>query len=353
MSFARPTLPELVDRIEGDFLSKVTGVAAILRRAMVRVLSRVFAGAAHMMHGHLAYLGDQPFPDKSDDDFLLRQASLFGLSLNPPVPWRGTAGITGTNGNTAPATSKLTSAAGFEYTVDADVTISAGVGTIAVTAVLAGADAELAPGDTLTFESPIAGINASATVASVTQDGTDQETIDSLRQRVLARMQDPPEGGSDADYHEWCAEVSGVTRSWIKDLGLGPGTVLIYFVRDGDGSGTAIIPDSGEVAAVQAVINEKKPAHATVTVAAPAAVALPVTFSALNPNTVAVKNAITAQINDFIQRVAEPGTTVYLSELRTAIGQAEGLVDYTMTAPSGNVTHAANEIAIPGTITFP
>jgi uncharacterized phage protein gp47/JayE len=354
MSFTRPTLPQLVDRIEGDFLSKVDGVAAVLRRGMVRVLARVMAGAAHMMHGHLAYLGDQLFPDKSDEPFLLRQASLFGLSLDPPVYWRGSAGITGTNGHTAPAGSKITSAAGFEYTIDADVTISGGVGTIAVTAVVAGADSQLEIGDTLTFESPIASINASATVSAVSVDGVDQETIDGLRSRLLDRMANPPTGGNVADFVAWVRKVYSNVKVWVYPDGGGPGTVWVRFIRV-DPDGTIVIPSGGEVTAVQDYLDadDVKPAYATVTVIAPTAAPLAVTFSALNPNTQAVKDAITAQLTEFFERIAEPGATTYLSEIRTAIGNATGLVDYTLSAPSADTTHTANQIATLGTITFP
>jgi uncharacterized phage protein gp47/JayE len=354
MSFTRPTLPEIVDRVEGDFLARVTGVAAILRRSVIKVLARVVAGAEHMMHGHLAYLGDQLFPDKSDGDFLKRQASLFGLSLDPPIAWKGTAGITGTNGSTAPAGSVLRNAGGFEYTVDADVTISGGVGTLALTAVVAGADSQMAVADTAAFESPIAGINATATVASVTLDGVDQETIDGLRSRTLERMSDPPTGGNVADFKAWVRKVFSNAKVWVYPDGGGPGTVWVRFARI-DTDGSILIPSGGEVTAVQSYLDgdDVKPAYATVTVIAPTAAPLAVTFSALNPNTQAVKDAITAEITDFLNRVAAPGATVYLSELRTAIGEAAGLVDYTMTVPAADVTHTANQIATVGVITFP
>lgn len=354
MSFTRPTLPELADRIEGDFLSKVEGVSAILRRAIVKVMARVQAGAAHMMHGHLAYLGDQLFPDKSDDDFLKRQASLFGISLDPPIAWKGTAGITGTNGSTVPAGSVLRNPGGFEYTVDADVTISGGVGTLALTAVVAGADSQMAVSDTAALESPISGVNATATVASITVNGVDQETIDGLRSRLLDRMSDPPTGGNVADFKAWVRKVYSNARAWVTPDGGGPGTVWVRFIRVDD-DGSIVIPSGGEVTAVQDYIDgdDVKPAYATVTVIAPTAAPLALTFSAISPNTQAVKDAITAQFTDFLERVAEPGSTTLLSELRTAIGQATGLVDYTLTSPSADVTHTANQIATPGSITFP
>ena len=53
MSFERPTLPDLVSRIQTDFVSRLALTGAVLRRSVVTVLARVLAGAAHMLHGHL------------------------------------------------------------------------------------------------------------------------------------------------------------------------------------------------------------------------------------------------------------------------------------------------------------
>jgi uncharacterized phage protein gp47/JayE len=79
-------------------------------------------------------------------------------------------------------------------------------------------------------------------------DGSDEESTDELRARLLARLQNPPHGGNATDYEAWAKEVSGVTRAWSYPLELGAGTVTVRFVRDDDASP---IPDAGEVAAVQ------------------------------------------------------------------------------------------------------
>lgn len=355
MSFIRPTLGELVDRIGSDFVGKLEGISAILRRSTVSVLARVMAGASHMQHGHIAFLGRQIFPDQSEDAFLVRQASLFGISKNPPTFGHYTMQIAGApDDTTAPAGSRLTNAGGFEFSSDADGVIAAGVATVAVTALVAGADSNLIVGDTLTFSSPISGINATATVTAVGIDGEDQETTEELRVRVLARYADPPHGGNDADFIEWVKQAGvGATRAWIVDRGGGPGTVWIRFVCDNQVG--SIIPAGGLVTTVQNYIDQPdiKPAYATVLVIAPTASPLALIFSSITPNTQAVKDAITAQFKDFMQRVSEPGSTTLLSELRTAIGSAAGLTDYTLTSPAVDTTHTANQIATAGNITFP
>lgn len=407
MSFQRPTLTELVDRIQADFVSRLGLVGAVLRRSLVYVLARVLAGAAHMLHGHLEFLGKQLFPDLSAEEYLIRQAALYGIAKTSPGFAQASVVFTGTNGTHVPAVSSLSRSDSVQYVSGADVIVvtltawvistvyalgvlrqnsgkiylctvagtSAGsggptttaaaipdgsvtwmyiaTGTAAVagtaTAVLAGAVETLTVGTVLTFVSPIAGIDSVTPVTSSTTNGSDQESTAALRVRLLERIAEPAMGGSDADWIAWAKTVAGVTRAWVTRFGLGPGTVLVRFVRDND-AGT-IIPDAGEVAAVQAVFNLLGPAHATPTAFAP--VLAPQAFTiAVTPNTTVVQAAVTAELTDLLLRTGTPGVTTLLSSLRTAVGTAAGVTNYVMTVPAADVTHTANEIPSVGAITW-
>lgn len=353
MAFGRPTLTQLVDRIHADFVSKLELTGAVLRRSIIYVMTRVFAGAVHMRHAHLEYLGKQLFPDKSDEEFLVRQASLFGLSKTAPTQARALANFSGTDTTVIPAGTVVASDAGFEYTTDAEVEITSGTAAAEITAVLAGSDSNLIDGVVLSLQTPISGVDSAVEVPSVISDGIDQESTEDLRARLLSRMSDPPMGGSDADYITWAKEVSGVTRVWVTPLGLGPGTVVIRFVRDNDGAGSAIIPSGGEISDVQAYIDPLAPAHATVTVSAPTYSPDNFTFSAISPDTAEMKAAVEAELTDLYQRKAEPGRTMLISEIRTAIGGTPGLTDYTLTSPSADVTHTSTQLPGVGTLTWP
>lgn len=349
MAFERPTLAELVDRIEQDFISRVGLTSPLLRRAFVRVLARVWAGATHMLHGHLDYLARQLFPDQSVEEFLVRQGSLFGVDRNPPEFAQATVTVTGVNATVIPAGTVLTRASdGAEYTTDADGTISGGTVDIAVTASVAGADSTLDVGQVLAFESPISGADADPEVASSDVDGSDEESEEDYRTRVLERMGDTPTGGSEPDYVAWAKQVPGVTRAWVEPRGLGAGTVVVRFVRDDDASP---IPDSGEVATVQAVFDEEAPAHAAPTAVAPTAAPVAFTIEP-TPNTTVVRDAIEAEIEDLLRREGEPGETLLLASVRTAVGTATGLTNYVMTVPSADVAHTANQIPTLGVITW-
>jgi uncharacterized phage protein gp47/JayE len=349
MAFIRPALTTLVDRIEQDFISRMALVGAVLRRSVVYVLVRVLAGAVHMLHGHLEYLSRQLFYDTSEDEYLRRQAALYDVSPSAATYATGTVTLTGSDGNTVPAGAVLLRSDGAEYTTDADATIAGGTATAAVTAEEAGADGTLTVGLVLALQSPVGGVDATCEVASSVADGMDQETAAALRGRLLERLREPPHGGAENDYSIWSKEVAGVTRVWVAPLGLGVGTVVVRFVRDNDVGG--IFPSAGEVAAVQAYLDNLRPVTAAVTVAAPVETPLDLTLAVV-PDTVAVRAAVAAELDALLDRVAEPGGTVLLSAIRTAIGTAAGLTDYTLTAPAVDVVHGAGELPVLGTITW-
>jgi uncharacterized phage protein gp47/JayE len=407
MSFVRPTLTELVDRIQEDFLSSLQLVAPILRRSMVYVMSRVLAGTAHMLHGHMGYLSRQVFPDLSDEEYLIRQAALFGIIRTAATYAAGNVVFVGTDTTVIPAGTVLLRSDGSEYTTDGEETIatltawattttyavgdlrtnggniyqcaiggeSAGSGgptgeeeaivdnevtwryiaagsaavLSAVTTSLAGEDGCCEAGVELSLESPIAGANSTAIVdVEALVGGTDQETVDALRVRLLERMQSPPHGGNEADYIAWAKEIAGVTRAWCYPMEDGPGTVTVRFVRDNDDS---IFPDAGEVTAVQDHIDEVRPVTADVTVEAPVDDPIAMTIEIV-PDTSDTRAAVEAELQDLLFRTAEPGVTTLLSQLEIAVGTAEGITDFSVTVPATDVTHAAGYLATLGVITW-
>lgn len=350
MPFSRPALADLIERSINDIEARLPGVDARLRRSNLNVLSRVHAGAVHGLYGYLDWLARQVIYDTAEAEILDRWATIW---LTQPrkvaTPAVGNTTFTGTNATLIPAGTVVQRADAVAFTTDADATISSGAVTVAVTASVAGAAGNTDAATALTMVVPVAGVNGSATVAAGgLSQGSDTEADASLRARLIARIQQPPHGGADYDYIAWTLEVAGVTRAWVYPQELGPGTVAVRFVRDDD---VSIIPDAGEVTAVQDYIDARRPVTAAVTVTAPVAVALNFTIAA-TPSTATVKDAITAELADLLLREAEPGATILLSHIRQAISIAAGENNYTMAVPSADVTHATGQMATMGTITW-
>lgn len=357
MPFERPTLATLVARIRADFRSRLGIAGQLLRRAMADVLAATWAGAVHMLHGHLDWLSKQLFAKTAEREQLLVQASMYGLSPIPASFASGTLAATGTNGSNIPLDTILVRDDGERYRVTVAQTISGGTATVPVEAVVAGASGNLATGETLVLETPISGVNSTMTVNSPgLSGGADIESTEAFRTRFLERLQEPPQGGSEQDYIAWAKQVAGVTRVFVYPNEGGLGTVVVRFVRDNDGTGTAILPDSGEVATVQGVLDINRPVTADVTALAPTS--SNVNFNLhISPDTTANRNAVIAELTDMFFREAEPGDgagrgTILLSQMLVAIGIAEGITDFDLNSPSADVVPTLGQLLLVGTFTW-
>lgn len=354
MPFTRPSLSELITRVRGDLRGRLEIVGPLLRRAMVNVLGAVWGGAVHELYGHQDWLSRQLFVDTAEREALLRRAALYGITPTPATFASGNVTATGTNGSSILAETILRIDASTSYRVTTGQVIASGTATLPVEAVLAGSTGNIPAATELTFESPIPGVNSIATVAvgGITL-GVDEEGTEEVRDRLILRLQEPPEGGADQDYEAWALEVAGVTRAWVFPHELGLGTVVVRFVRDNE---SPIFPDAGEVAAVQAALEDRRPITAEVTALAPTELAVAFTIH-LVPDNADTRAAVTAELTDLMARVAEPGDgagrgTVLLSQIRTAIGVAEGVTDYTLTVPSADVVPGTGQLATVGMITW-
>lgn len=353
MPFARPQLVDLVARVTGDLRGRLEIEGTILRRAMADVLGSVWGGGIHLLYGAMDWWAKQLFGDTAEREQLLRNAKPYGITLDPAEFATGTVLATGTNGVSILAGTILSLDAVTKYSVTTSQVISGGNATLPVQAVLAGSAANITTGTSLTFDSPIPGVSSSATVLTDIAGGVDEEDIEHLRTRYLLRKQEPPEGGADHDYVQWALDA-GATRAWVYENENGLGTVVVRFVRDQDVG--SIFPDAGEVAAVQAKFDAERPMCAKPTAQAPTNLATAFTIHVV-PDNADTRAAVSAELDDLFARAGAAGDglgrgTVLLSQMRTAIGNAEGVTDYTMTAPAADVVPALGQLPTRGTITW-
>ena len=113
---------------------------------------------------------------------------------------------------------------------------------------------------------------------------------------------------------------------------------------------------------MQEKVDEEKPVTDDAYVVAPVEHTLDMHIL-LNPNTVAVQNAVLTELQDVVLREAqvagaykEVGETydgvVSLSKLNEAISIAQGEEDHAITTPTEDVEPATGYLAILGTVTF-
>ena len=348
--FNRPVLPELIQRVRNDVLSRLSA-EDVLRRTDAKVYARVMGGVAHGLYGFIEWLSKQVIYDTAEAEYLERWCSIWGINRKVAAPATGTVTYTVQAGSLIPSGTLLQALDGVQYQTSTDATVSASTATASVTALVPAAAGNRATGQNLTLVSPVVDVQTTV-IAGLLSGGVDVETDDALRARLLALIQQPPHGGASSDYTVWAMEVPGVTRAWVYPAELGLGTVTVRFVRDNDGTGTAIIPDAGEVAAVQAYIDARRPVTAKLTVVAPAAVPINFTIQGLVPATLTVQAAVQAELADLLLREAVPGGIILLSHIRAAISAAAGETDYVLIAPLANVNNSTGNVSTMGAITW-
>lgn len=344
MPFETPNLPTLVSRTAADLASDA------LRKSDAQVLARALSGAAYGLYGYIDWVAKQILPDTADESTLERQALL--RLETPRIPAKaatGSATFQAAAGAVLDANQVLQASDGRQYRVAAAVTTSAGSNTASLEAVEGGALGNADTGLTLTLVQPVVGVAESFTVlAPGLTGGSDRESIESLRSRVIRSYKVIPHGGDADDYVTWALECAGVTRAWTVKNYMGPGTVGVFFVRDGDAN---IIPDANEIAVVRAYLETKAPVTAEVYALAPVLKQVNYTI-ALTPDTSSVRAAVVAELADLHAREAGLGKPLLISHIREAVSSAEGETDNLVISPAVDVTASANQLLTLGSVTW-
>ena len=364
MPYSRPTLTALRNQAIEDITSSgVPGLDGLLRNAVLRVLAFVMSGLAYSVYGYLDWIALQSVPFTATDEFLFAWAALIGVYQKDSTPSSGSAQFTGTAGVILPSGSALSRQDGTPYTTTADGTVDpTGILLVPIVAAVNGAATNCDAGVLMGIDTPVTGINGGGFTATPLTGGSDQETQDELRTRMLYRYAQPPQGGAASDYIEWALEVPGVTRAWIQSSG---GQVQVYPMLDlanaADGGfpqgtdGCAVEETRGPTASGdQLTIAEHiwtvQPVTALVFVAAPVPLAIDVTLANLDPSTVEMEAAILASLRDAFLVLSEVAGTIYPSQLYAAISATSGVNRFDMTIPAAPVTAPAGALPVMGTL---
>lgn len=347
-----PTLAQLIERVKQDLASSLSGSDPWLRSTFESVLSRVLGYLGYAQHQHIEFEAGQTVPHRAEGLRFWDWFRFFGLARKDVVRWEGVAQATASvPGPVLMDQTILVRADGAQFAVSGTVNFpNTNPTNVVVYALAPGAASNSDPGVTLSLQSPISGLNSDMTVTVTSQTGVDLESEEDARARMVSAAQNGFGGGGGApgDYQRWALEVAGVTRAWEYPKADGPGTVAIAFVRDNE---SPIVPDALERQEVVDYVQLQSPPIETITARVLTEAPLAVTLSVL-PNTVEVQAAVTDELEDMLIRQAEPGGTIFLSNISEAISLAAGEESHTLSVPSADVVASDTEIIILGTVTF-
>jgi len=365
MAFTRPKLSQIIERVESD-LKNGLGLTAILRRSFEYVLARVLGGLSHVLHGHIDYaIVMKFFLDTGDEETVVRWGTIYNLPRKDATFAELVVDVVGTSGGSVVGGATIfVRSDGVEYIVKDSTVIPAST-TVPVTIVaqVEGDSGNMNDGDSVELQSAIAGIESAALVTSTSIEGADLEDLELYRERVLARLQNPPAGGKVTDYIAFAKTVTGVTRAWVLPNHIGQGTVGLTFVEDNE---VPIIPDASKVQEVQEAVLALQPINADLITFIPNETEMNPQIQ-LKPNTSDVQDAVTAELNDMLQREAQVRDAsdpdkvgqgvqfdgkIALSLINEAISIAAGEEDHVILSPTTDVQPLSGGIVTLGTPIF-
>jgi uncharacterized phage protein gp47/JayE len=324
MAFTRPSLTDLIARIESDLQTKLGGTGAPLRRSAVGILARVMAGVIHSLYGFLNWVSNQLFVTSAESEQLDRHGVIWGIDRKPATFSVGVVRFLGDPNEIIPINTIMQNVAEVQFITTAQGETNAeGFADIQIKAMNAGADGNLAAGVVLTLLSPIPFVNTETIVQGAgTTGGAYIESDEDYRQRILFRIQNTPQGGAKADYVIWATQADNVSDAWCFPLQFGAGTVLVTCANY-----TQNPPVVTDLSQVQAIIEEKRPVTAAVTVLSVVESFVKLTVK-ISPNNQTTRDTVTAQIKDLLRRRGIPAGTISKNNLGEAIGTSGGVNDF-------------------------
>jgi uncharacterized phage protein gp47/JayE len=261
----------------------------------------------------------------------------------------------------------------------ANANVSGSSVTVPIQAVAAGSAGNFDANTVFLISAPIGGIQSQSNASAQTTAGTDQELDDALRTRMLRIYAAPPQGGDLQDYIEWATSVPGVTRAWVAQNSVGPGTVSVYFMMDladatygGFPQGTNGVATNeprdnaatGDQLTIADALFPLRPVTALVYALAPTPSPVAFTIADLGAsNTTAMQTAIAAALADMFVRLGNVGGTVVPSTgaawpaiepdaWYAALEAIPGLAGFKVTAPTGAITPATGALFTVVSLTF-
>jgi uncharacterized phage protein gp47/JayE len=306
---------------------------------------------------YIDWLALQFLPDTAETEWLDRHGAIWLTNADGTFGRKsaslaqGSATVTGVPGTVVPAATQLNSG-DFNYETLSQIEIGTIETPIDIRALNPGLLGNLENGSPLGFVNPLPNVDDIAFVVELT-GGTDDETDEELRARILQRIRETPMGGDAKDYEQWALAVPGVTRAWCYPLEMGIGTVTIRFVMDDVRADNHGIPNEDDVLAVEQYITAVRPvAVKDIFVEAPIPQPMSLTITDLVPDTPDVRNEIQDSLTRLLLTAAAPGQTIYSVWKSYAIMGTDKVISFRLIDDVNEVMQSPGHMAILDTIIF-
>lgn len=315
---------------------------------------RLYAVAAQVqaLEMQADWVLDQSFPQTAQGEYLDRHAAMRGLTRQAATRAVGTLRF---STGEAPVSdlaiaqgSVCMTAEGVRFETTADAVLTAGSLWVDVPAqaVEAGSGGNAAPNTVTVLSACPVGITACTNSAAFT-GGAEEESDDDLRTRVLESYQRLPNGANAAFYEEQALCHEGVEAVIAVGRARGIGTVDVYLAT------AAGAPDAELLEEVEEDLQARREIAVDLQVLAPTLNPVDITMEIA-----AEDGAEFAQVKSDVESAVAGlfggkllGKPLLLAQLGKIIYEVDGVENYHILTPAGDVTGDATALPVLGTLT--
>lgn len=337
-----------------------------LRNSNIMVQTQALSKAQYLQYSFFEYVSLQCCPSTATDEYLDYWGSLKNITRKASSSAKGQVTFTGTSGVTIPASTILVSENGETYTTDNLCAVGDIVG---ITAVNSGTEGNQESNTTLTLQTSIAGVDNSLILSNAITQGSDVETDDLFRVRVISAFSTQVTGSTRQEHVNWALAIPGVTQAWVPAAPLAGSEVVFYVMFDRTNSyqgypqgtdgcsqyETRDQPATGDQLTIADALYENglRPYSEIQLVCSPSRVNIDFTITGLTAASASVQNAVKEAINDLLHAQGTPlGTNITLASISSAIENVVDGTSFTITAPTQNIQLSIGQLPEIGNLTF-
>ena len=333
-------MDKTIDEIYEDMLSVFAEVSGYLPHASCDLSARLYAAAAQIqgLYHQAQWLLEQSFPQTARGIYLDRHAQLRGLTRSAATCAVGTLrfGVSDTLGTdlTVNAGTVCMTGTGVRFATTDTVVLRAGLSYVeAPAAALEPGKSGNAAAGTITIMAAMpVGITACTNPDAFT-GGSDEESDEELRRRLLDTYLRLPNGANAAYYEQTALSFTGVAAASAVRCPDGVGSVNLYVATD------AGVPDEELLTAINTYLQEKREISVRLQVLAPATAAVNITVAIQPANGFTFKEA-QAEADAALHAAftgALLGKGVTLAYLGNLLYQLDSIQNYRFTSPTADL----------------
>jgi uncharacterized phage protein gp47/JayE len=361
MPWETPTLRDVRGLVRDNIRGTLPGADASIPNSVLRVMSDCQGALCHLTLQYIDWLALQLLPDTAETEWLDRHGDIWLTNSDNTTGRKGATLAEGSvtvigdvGGTIMPIGTRMASATTeYETTETVAIADNQAPTPVNIRALDPGAAGNQDPGATnLQITSSLVTDVDNVVVIELT-GGTDEETDDDLRIRVLERIRQPPMGGAKHDYIRWAKAVPGCTRAWCSPNEMGIGTVTVRVLFDDLRASEDGWPHAEDIQAVTDYIDSVRPvAVKDFWVLAPIKEFIDVNILNLVPDNDAIRADIELSLKNMMYSNAAPGQTIFATWKAQAVMNTPNVVSFDLGNWDDDLMPSVGHMAVLGDIVF-